>query len=73
MSALFIALRARIPPSTLGANLLSMLEPSTSGFNQPETVFSNHPRGMMLVANFQLPVGELIEIDLGETSGSPNF
>ena len=33
-------------------NILGMLEPSTSGFNQPKAVFSNHPRQMTLVAKF---------------------
>ena len=40
------------PIGYTGGNVLSMLEPSTSGFNQPKTVFSNHPRGMVLVAKF---------------------
>jgi hypothetical protein len=40
------------PLGYTGGNVLSMLEPSTSGFNQPKTVFSNHPRGMVLVAKF---------------------
>jgi hypothetical protein len=34
------------------SNILAMLEPSTSGFNQPKAVFSNHPRQLVLVAKF---------------------
>jgi len=40
------------PLAYTGGNVLSMLEPDTTGFNQPKTVFSNHPRGMILVAKF---------------------
>lgn len=40
------------PLGYTGSNVLSMLEPSTSGFNQPKSVFSNHPRNMVLVAKF---------------------
>jgi hypothetical protein len=40
------------PLGYTGGNVLSMLEPSTSGFNQPNTVFSNHPREMVLVMKF---------------------
>jgi hypothetical protein len=40
------------PLGYTGGNVLSMLEPNTSGFNQPKSVFSNHPRGMVLVAKF---------------------
>lgn len=40
------------PLGYTGGNVLSMLEPSTEGFNKPNTVFSNHPRGMVLVAKF---------------------
>ncbi len=40
------------PIGFTGGNVLSMLEPNTDGFNKPKTVFSNHPRGMVLVAKF---------------------
>jgi len=40
------------PLGYTGGNVLSMLIPGTDGFNQPKTVFSNHPRGMVLVAKF---------------------
>lgn len=40
------------PLGFTGGSVLSMLEPATTGFNQPKTVFSNHPRGMVLVAKF---------------------
>jgi hypothetical protein len=33
-------------------SILGMLIPSTSGFNQPKSVFTNHPRQMILVAKF---------------------
>ena len=40
------------PLGYTGGNVLSMLEPSTEGFNKPSSVFSNHPRGMVLVGKF---------------------
>ena len=40
------------PLGYTGSNVLSMLEPNTSGFNKPQAIFSNHPRGMILVAKF---------------------
>jgi len=40
------------PIGYTGGNVLSMLEPATEGFNKPKSVFSNHPRGMVLVAKF---------------------
>lgn len=40
------------PLGYTGANVLSMLEPQTAGFNQPKTVFSNHPRNLILAAKF---------------------
>ena len=40
------------PIGYTGSNVLSMLEPSTSGFNQPKAVFTNHPRQMVLVMKF---------------------
>ncbi len=40
------------PIGYTGSNVLSMLEPSTSGFNQPKAIFTNHPRQMVLVMKF---------------------
>ena len=40
------------PLGYTGTNVLSMLEPQTEGFNQPKTVFSNHPRNLILIAKF---------------------
>ena len=34
------------------SSILAMLIPSTSGFNQPKAVFTNHPRQLTLVAKF---------------------
>jgi len=34
------------------SSILAMLIPSTSGFNQPKAVFTNHPRQLVLVAKF---------------------
>src|SRR5262249_8345850 len=41
-------------PSTgfTARSTLATLIPSTSGFNQPQAVFTNHPRQMILVAKF---------------------
>jgi Carboxypeptidase regulatory-like domain len=36
------------PQGFTGTNVLSMLIPSTGSFNQPKSVFTNHPRGMVL-------------------------
>lgn len=36
------------PLGFTGSNVLAMLEPSTSTFNQPKAVFTNHPRQMVL-------------------------
>jgi len=40
------------PLSFTGTNVLTMEIPSSSTFNHPETVFTNHPRQMVLVAKF---------------------
>lgn len=40
------------PQGFTGSNVLSMLEPATTTFNQPKAVFTNHPRQMVLVAKF---------------------
>jgi hypothetical protein len=40
------------PIGYTGSNVLSMLEPDTSGFNQPKAVFSNSPRAMLLALKF---------------------
>jgi hypothetical protein len=40
------------PLGYTGSNVLSMLEPNTSTFNQPKAVFSNHPRQMLLVLKY---------------------
>jgi hypothetical protein len=41
-----------LPLGYTGTNVLSMLEPVSPTFNKPQAVFSNHPRGMVLVAKF---------------------
>ncbi len=40
------------PIGYTGNNVLAMLEPDTSTFNQPKAVFSNQPRGMLLALKF---------------------
>ena len=40
------------PQGFTGSNVLSMLEPATTTFNQPKAVFTNHPRQMVLVAKY---------------------
>jgi len=40
------------PLSFTGTNVLTMLIPGTSAFNTPKSVFTNHPRNMLLVAKF---------------------
>jgi hypothetical protein len=35
-----------------GNNVLAMLEPDTSTFNKPKSVFSNHPRTMLLALKY---------------------
>jgi hypothetical protein len=40
------------PLGFTGTNVLTMLIPGTSAFNQPKSVFTNHPRQMVLVAKF---------------------
>jgi hypothetical protein len=40
------------PLSFTGSNVLTMLIPGTTAFNQPQGVFTNHPRQMVLVAKF---------------------
>ncbi len=40
------------PLGYTGGNVLAMLEPATSTFNQPKAVFSNHPRGLVLVLKY---------------------
>lgn len=40
------------PIGYTGNNVLAMLEPDTSTFNQPKAVFSNSPRGMLLALKF---------------------
>jgi hypothetical protein len=40
------------PLSFTGTNVLTMLIPGTPAFNQPKSVFTNHPRNMLLVAKF---------------------
>jgi hypothetical protein len=40
------------PLSFTGTNVLTMLIPGTSAFNTPRSVFTNHPRNLLLVAKF---------------------
>jgi hypothetical protein len=40
------------PLGYTGNNVLAMLEPDTSTFNQPKAVFSNQPRGLLLALKF---------------------
>lgn len=40
------------PQSFTGSNVLSMLEPSNTLFNLPKQVFTNHPRGLVLVFKY---------------------
>jgi hypothetical protein len=40
------------PLSFTGTNVLTMLIPGSPSFNQPQSVFTNHPRQMVLVAKF---------------------
>jgi Carboxypeptidase regulatory-like domain len=40
------------PAAYTGSNVLAMLEPNSPTFNQPRSVFSNHPRGLTLVLKY---------------------
>jgi hypothetical protein len=40
------------PLGYTGSNVLSMLEPTNTLFNQPKAVFSQHPRGVVLVFKY---------------------
>jgi hypothetical protein len=40
------------PLGYTGSNVLSMLEPQTTTFNKPQSVFTNHPRQMILVFKY---------------------
>jgi|CZKJ01.1.fsa_nt_gi hypothetical protein len=40
------------PIGYTGSNVLSMLEPTTNTFNKPQAVFTNHPRGVVLVFKY---------------------
>jgi hypothetical protein len=40
------------PLSFTGTNILTMEIPGSPTFNKPQAVFTNHPRQMVLVANF---------------------
>ena len=40
------------PLGYTGANVLAMLEPASTSFNQPKAIFSNHPRGLVLVMKY---------------------
>jgi hypothetical protein len=40
------------PLGYTGANVLGMLEPYSQSFNQPKAIFSNHPRGLVLVVKY---------------------
>ncbi len=40
------------PLGYTGSNVLSMLEPNDPGFNKPQSVFSNHPRQVVLVLKY---------------------
>ena len=40
------------PQGFTGSNVLAMLEPNTTNFNQPKATFTNHPRNMVLVLKF---------------------